>query len=190
MEYRGQEGIPEGRGGSLSGHSEKGALDSWSGSARGGCNQQKSVDFVLIVQSWKLRLETRRPQDPDRISARGSLRRRLYHQQKSVDLVVIVQGWRLRLGIKRLQNQGTWEPEKKAVTSGDQRTLCGYNGKVRGLVLHGAVSGSGGSKRRVQEGIPGEDGTLWSPAVLYGRFPEIDDSRRSEQRDCLKGFMY
>ncbi|KAI8517610.1 hypothetical protein Bbelb_036270 [Branchiostoma belcheri] len=26
MEYRGQEGIPEGRGGSLSGHSEKGAL--------------------------------------------------------------------------------------------------------------------------------------------------------------------
>ncbi|KAI8511904.1 hypothetical protein Bbelb_110040 [Branchiostoma belcheri] len=88
------------------------------------------------------------------------------------------------------QNQCTWEPENKAVTSGDQRTLCGYNGKDRGLVLHGAVSGSGGSKKRVQEGIPGEDGTLWSPAVLYGRFPEIDDSRRSEQRDCLKGFMY
>ncbi|KAI8491894.1 hypothetical protein Bbelb_302670 [Branchiostoma belcheri] len=62
--------------------------------------------------------------------------------------------------------------------------------KDRGLVLHGAVSGSSGSKRRVQEGIPGEVETLWSPAVLYGRFPEIDDSRRSEQRDCLKGFMY
>ncbi|KAI8484053.1 hypothetical protein Bbelb_381710 [Branchiostoma belcheri] len=117
------------------------APDSWSGSARGGCNQQKSVDFVVIVQSGKLRLETRRPQDPDRISARGSLRRRLYHQQKSVDLVVIVQ----ELG-------------------------------------HVAAGGES-SKRRVQEGIPEEDGTLWSPAVLYGRFPEIDDSRRSEQRD-------